>query len=92
MTGAWNRRALYHKNQKDESYTTLERVRETIATTLFGEASPFRITASLGLSFLTNDSSIESAILEADHALMGAKTAGRDMVCLWDIHGTETNS
>ncbi len=43
------------------------------------------ITASFGLSLIADDKPLEDIITEADHALLCAKSKGRNQVCVWDI-------
>lgn len=42
------------------------------------------ITASFGISHVTAEKSIEDALIEADHALLYAKSTGRNRVHCWD--------
>jgi diguanylate cyclase (GGDEF)-like protein len=44
-----------------------------------------RVTASFGVTNLSPDGNIDEAIERADHALLCAKSRGRNAVCAWDI-------
>lgn len=64
----------------------IERLRATLAKhpiTLPTGESIF-VTASFGVANLAKDIPIEDSIQAADHALLYAKTDGRNRVCFWD--------
>lgn len=67
----------------------LNRIREKLATTALchGAHADLRISASFGVTSLTPNGNINEAIERADHALLCAKTRGRNAVCIWDIAG-----
>lgn len=49
-----------------------------------GEKEPIHVTASIGLTLLEPDISVEKSIDRADKALYAAKSAGRNCVMIWD--------
>lgn len=71
----------------------LNRVREQIAEQGFevpASEVPASVrihrTASFGVAELISGEPLEATLNRADHALLGAKAAGRDQVCIWDIN------
>jgi diguanylate cyclase (GGDEF)-like protein len=71
----------------DLAESVLNRLREGLAALtvpLAGGAS-LGITASFGVSLLLTDEPIEQSIERADHALLCAKSHGRNRVCVWDL-------
>ena len=64
----------------------IERLRAALArhpiTLPNGES--LSVTASFGIATLRKEISVEDSIQAADHALLCAKTKGRDRVCCWD--------
>lgn len=46
------------------------------------------ITASFGVAAMHTEMSIQDAIVMADHALLCAKSKGRNRVCMWEIEET----
>lgn len=70
----------------DDANNMMERLRcgiEQEPITVNGE-KPISITASFGISQLTPAKTVEEAISEADHALLSAKSSGRNQTCMWD--------
>jgi diguanylate cyclase len=64
----------------------MERLRYSIESepiTVNGEKL-ISLTASFGISQLTPSKTVEEAITEADHALLSAKSNGRNQICVWD--------
>jgi diguanylate cyclase (GGDEF)-like protein len=73
------------------AFTIMDRLRTELAAlpiTLKDHGDIF-ITASFGLASMNPDEPVEDAVQKADHALLCAKAAGRDKVCLWDIQAGE---
>ncbi|PKM45291.1 MAG: diguanylate cyclase [Gammaproteobacteria bacterium HGW-Gammaproteobacteria-1] len=69
-----------------EASLLLERLRADIEETpihVNGHAEPLRVTASFGVACLSSGRDIEEVIAEADHALMWAKSDGRNCVRIW---------
>ncbi len=69
------------------AFDIVERLRAELAAlpvTLKGHGEIF-ITASFGLASMNPDEPTEDAVQKADHALLCAKSAGRNRVCLWDL-------
>ena len=73
--------------EAQEAFTIVDRLRVELAALPIKIKShdDIFITASFGLSGMNPDEPVEDAIQKADHALLCAKAAGRDRVCLWDI-------
>jgi diguanylate cyclase (GGDEF)-like protein len=67
--------------------TVLNRLREGLAalTVPLAGGDCLRITASFGVTLLLTDEPIEQSIERADHALLCAKSHGRNLVCVWDL-------
>lgn len=65
---------------------TLERVRSAIKEEPFilDSGEQIEVTASFGVARLDKDKSLEDTIIEADHALLCAKSSGRNCICRWD--------
>jgi diguanylate cyclase len=62
-------------------YLPLERLQRTISKIPFSYAgSPIKVTASLGVAWLTGADTAEQLLSRADEALYGAKHAGRNCV------------
>ena len=59
--------------------TDLERIRENLALTLTGGRVPL-FTVSFGLTASRSSDTFEETVARADHALLDAKTAGRNRV------------
>ncbi|MCL4472240.1 MAG: diguanylate cyclase [Sulfuricella sp.] len=49
------------------------------------DGSTVRITASFGVAAMHTEMSIQDAIVMADHALLCAKSNGRNRVCMWEV-------
>jgi len=66
--------------------SSVERIRKTIEAEPFvlesGESIP--VTASFGVAHLHSGKSLEDTIVEADHALLAAKSSGRNRIRHWD--------
>lgn len=64
----------------------MERLRLDLAESplMLGDGTELCITASFGVSHLTPNKNIEDTMLEADHALLFAKSSGRNRVHLWN--------
>jgi diguanylate cyclase (GGDEF)-like protein len=69
-----------------EAAETLDRIRENLAVYQIdiGRSDPITLTASFGLTAIGKDELITDAIARADHALLSAKSQGRNRVCVWD--------
>jgi diguanylate cyclase (GGDEF)-like protein len=71
----------------DKAGAVINRLREGLATLdipLEGGHS-LGLTASFGVALLLADAPIERSVERADHALLSAKSSGRNRVCVWDI-------
>ncbi|MDO8989998.1 MAG: diguanylate cyclase [Sideroxyarcus sp.] len=70
-----------------EGFAIVDRLRAELATLpiKLKENGEISITASFGLASMNPDETVEDAIQKADHALLCAKSAGRNRVCQWDI-------
>jgi diguanylate cyclase (GGDEF)-like protein len=70
-----------------EAYAIVDRLRAELAALpiKLKDHEDIFITASFGLANMHPDEPVEDAIQKADHALLCAKSGGRDQVCLWDI-------
>lgn len=71
----------------DDAATALNRLRESLARLPIpiGTGALIRITASFGVAPLLVDEPIERSVEYADHALLAAKSTGRNRVCIWDM-------
>jgi len=71
---------------QDEAHSIIERLcislREYPIPTANGES--LSITASFGIACMLDEDPIEDTIRSADHALLYAKTQGRNRVCCWE--------
>lgn len=69
-----------------EIVALVERLRRSISAHAFsiGDDRTLQITASFGIACLTQDKELDDALLEADHALLCAKSEGRDRFCAWE--------
>ena len=65
----------------NEAQNYAQRIRKKI-TQLDIESMPIKITASLGVATMKNDSNYESILKRADQALYKAKESGRNKVCI----------
>lgn len=67
--------------------TVLNRLCESLAQLPIpiGAGAFIHISASFGVAPLLVDEPIERSIEYADHALLAAKSAGRNRVCVWDV-------
>ena len=67
--------------------TLVERLQEIINTHDFKviDDQAVRITVSFGISTFTKDKELDDAMQEADHALLCAKSNGRDCYCVWEV-------
>ncbi len=74
----------------DQAEALLNRVREGLAELpiAIDPQRELRITASFGLAALEPDEDVVEAIKRADHALLCAKSKGRNRVCVWNLTGT----
>ena len=63
----------------------IERLRQHIAATPFelDDGCTIPITASFGITQMGRDKSVQDTIIEADHALLCAKSMGRNRICRW---------
>lgn len=70
----------------DESRTVIERLCASLGQLQISlpNGDELFVNASFGLACLQKDTSVEDAIQAADHALLSAKTQGRNCVCCWD--------
>lgn len=77
------------ETQLEEAELILNRIRNELTThaipLLHSGNSTVSVTASFGVAAMTTDMSIQDAINMADHALLSAKTNGRNQVCVWQI-------
>jgi diguanylate cyclase (GGDEF)-like protein len=64
----------------------IERLRQHIAAESFelGNGLCIDVTASFGITQMDRNKSLEDTIIEADHALLCAKSKGRNCVCSWN--------
>ena len=71
----------------DNAEAVFNRLREGLAamTIPLENGAGLGITASFGVTLLLTDEPVERSIERADHALLCAKNAGRNRVCVWDI-------
>lgn len=69
----------------DETRIVIERLCADLAKLpiTLPDGENLSITASFGVASLSKMSSVEETIQEADHALLCAKSKGRDQVCCW---------
>lgn len=67
----------------------LNRLRERLSETgiVLPHDKEIRITASFGVAELGPDDGVALAIERADHALLCAKSKGRNRVCVWSLSG-----
>lgn len=67
----------------------LNRLREQLAGTPVAlvDHTEIRVTASFGVAALEPEDEIALAVEHADHALLCAKSKGRNRVCIWNISG-----
>lgn len=72
--------------EQDESKTIIERLCISLGEhpILLPSGESISVTASFGIACLQKSTSIEDSIQAADHALLCAKTKGRNRVCFWD--------
>lgn len=71
----------------DQAEIAVNRLREGLSALripIEGGAS-LQLTASFGVTLLLSDEPIELSIERADHALLCAKSGGRNRVCAWDV-------
>jgi diguanylate cyclase (GGDEF)-like protein len=70
-----------------EAFAIVDRLRVELAVLPIEikEHGNISVTASFGIAIMNPDEPVEDTIQEADHALLCAKTDGRNKVCLWDI-------
>ena len=70
----------------EDANLMIERLRSSIEMEPFtlDEGEQVHLTASFGISQLTATKTVENVISEADHALISAKTSGRNQICIWD--------
>lgn len=70
-----------------EAEQLLNRIRESLSESAIElpDGKTIRITASFGVTPLNAGESISDVIERADHALLCAKSRGRNRVCVWDI-------
>ena len=66
------------KNNAEEAYRTLERLRKTIESTVL--MNDIRITISVGVAELKNTDAANDLVRRADEALYKAKNNGRNNV------------
>lgn len=66
--------------------TIIERLRQAIGDRPFvlDNGDALTVTASFGIAKLNKHKSLEDTIIEADHALLCAKSSGRNCICSWD--------
>ena len=69
----------------DEGLGLLERLRLFIAANpvTVNKGIDIPVTASFGISAMESEKSVEETIEQADHALLCAKTSGRNRICAW---------
>ena len=69
----------------EQAETMIERLRLAIQEHRFimKDETEIKITASFGIAELSSEKDIENAMLEADHALLCAKSKGRNCICVW---------
>lgn len=67
----------------------LNRLRERLANNIISLPShgEIKITASFGVAAMAPDDEVALAIERADHALLCAKSKGRNRVCVWSLSG-----
>lgn len=73
--------------EAQEAFAIMERLRAELAALPIElkEHGSISVTASFGIAVMHPDESVEDSIEKADHALLCAKSAGRDKVCLWNV-------
>ncbi|MDX9993974.1 MAG: diguanylate cyclase [Rhodocyclaceae bacterium] len=71
----------------DDAEVVFNRLREGLATMTIPleGGGGISVSASFGVTLLLTDEPVEQSIERADHALLCAKNAGRNRVCVWDI-------
>lgn len=71
----------------NEAESLLNRLREQLSVTAvrLPNGQEIRVTASFGVTTLEPEEDITLAIERADHALLCAKSKGRDRVCVWNM-------
>lgn len=77
--------------ESHEAFTIVDRLRIELAAMpihIRGHGD-IHITASFGLASMNPDEPVDDGILKSDHALLCAKTGGRNRVCLWDMTADE---
>lgn len=74
-----------------EAFTIVDRLRAELASMpiKLKDHKEIFITASFGLASMNPDEAVDDAVQKADHALLSAKAAGRNKVCLWDMQAGE---
>ena len=65
----------------DSAYRKAERLRTTLSETSVGETVQLKVTASLGVSQVEPEDTMESLLTRADTALYNAKQRGRNRTC-----------
>lgn len=71
----------------DAAQVLMERLRSelTALPIAIGDKGEIHVSASFGLAMMIPDEAIGSTIEHADHALLCAKSAGRNRVCAWNV-------
>lgn len=70
-----------------DAFAIMDRLRADLAVlpVELKEQGGISVTASFGIALMHPDEPVEDAIEKADHALLCAKSSGRNMVCLWEV-------
>ncbi|OOZ38867.1 hypothetical protein BOW53_13820 [Solemya pervernicosa gill symbiont] len=68
------------------AHPLIERLRITIEESPFelNNGNSVKVTASFGIAHITPEKTLEDVIVEADHALLYAKSQGRNCICTWN--------
>jgi diguanylate cyclase (GGDEF)-like protein len=81
----------------EQAELLINRLRERLSATAlnFPDHPDIWVTASFGVAALEPEDEVSLAIERADHALLCAKSKGRNRVCVWDVseqHGIPAGS